>query len=257
MGARRIGKKPARQLPAAPGWLTRRLLGGALLLASVGGGLGLGLWRLAQPDTLPIRQVQVQGEFRYLQRPALYAALGELTQGGFFTVDVRALKQAAESLPWVESASVRRVWPDTLRIGIQEQIPLARWQAGGMVNRHGALVPVADTGGLAGLPLFSGPQGTAKMLAERYQQLSQALSGIGLGVTTLELSQRRAWRVELNNGTHLLLGRALSAAQLARFTAAYQTVLAKRLGQIRSVDLRYTNGFAVRWKAGDGEAGLG
>lgn len=247
MGARRNVKKPTPKQPKLESWLTRRLLGGVLLVSVVGGLLGFAVWQLAQTDTLPIQQVQVKGEFVYLDTQNLYQAVGDLASAGFFNVDVRAVKQAAESLPWVESASVRRIWPDTLRIDIREQIPLARWQAGGMVNRHGEVVLVGTTEALVDLPLFSGPEGAAKMLAERYQHLSTSLASIELAVTELVLNERRAWQVSLNNGMRLLLGRAALDVPLSRFVVAYKNVLEEKVGNIQSVDLRYTNGFAVRW----------
>lgn len=257
MGARRIVKKAsvkkARAKKAAPskvdGWLTRRLLGGALVVGVLGGLLGFTVWNLGQPDTLPIQQVQVNGEFRYLDKQKLYREIADLANAGFFNVDVRAVKQAAEAMPWVDSASVRRIWPDTLRVDIREQIPLARWQAGGMVNRHGNVVRVAEEDALQSLPLFSGPEGTAKMLAERYQYISAPMADAELAVVALTLSDRRAWRVSLSNGIQLLLGRATRDAQLSRFVSAYNSVLAEKQASIRSVDLRYTNGFAVRWQS--------
>jgi cell division protein FtsQ len=249
MGARRIAKKKqvAKQPQLSERWLTRRLLGGALLISVVGGFLGFTVWQLAQPNTLPIQQVQVKGEFVYLDQQGLYKAVGDLASAGFFNVDVRAVKQAAEAMPWVDSASVRRIWPDTLRIDIREQIPLARWQGGGMVNRHGEVVLVEAQQALADLPMFSGSAGTAKMLAQRYQSLSASLAKVELGVVALSLNERRAWRVTLNNGVQLLLGKTTPDSQLLRFVAAYKDVLAEKVEKIHSVDLRYTNGFAVRW----------
>ena len=100
MGARRkiqkIQKKSLRE--RLPGWLNRRLVGAAILSSVLGVGLGAGSWLLAQPDTLPIKRVKVEGEFRHLAEQDVYNALGELTSGGFFNVDVHAVKQAAESL---------------------------------------------------------------------------------------------------------------------------------------------------------------
>ncbi len=254
MGARRIEKKTRVKKVRSPvkpmfeRWLTRRLLGGVLLFGGLGGLSGFAVWQLAQPDTLPIQQVKVKGEFRYLDKQDLYKAIGDLASAGFFNVDVRAVKQAAEAMPWVDSASVRRIWPDMLRIDIREQIPLARWQGGGMVNRHGDVVSVVATGALDDLPVFNGPEGTAKILAKRYQLLSVPLAKMELTVMTLTLSERRAWQVSLDTGMHLLFGRAMLDTQLSRFANAYSSVPAEKLENIQSVDLRYTNGFAVRWK---------
>jgi len=263
MGARRIEKKANVKKPRSPvkpmfeRWLTRRLLGGVLLFGGLGGLSGFTLWQLAQPDTLPIRQVQVTGEFVYLDKQNLYKAIGDLANAGFFNVNVRAVKQAAETLPWVEGASVRRVWPDTLRIDIREQIPLARWQGGGMVNRHGDVVPLETMDALRDFPVFNGPEGTAKILAKRYQSLSASLAKMKLAVVALTLSERRAWRVSLDNGMQLLFGRAMLDTQMLRFATAYDSVPVEKRENIQSVDLRYTNGFAVRWKTPVNKSKLG
>ncbi|MCF6337337.1 MAG: FtsQ-type POTRA domain-containing protein [Gammaproteobacteria bacterium] len=263
MGAKRIVKKPGVKKTRSPAkpmverWLTRRLLGGVLLFGGLGSLLGFTVWQLAQPDTLPIQQVQVKGEFVYLDKKDLYKAIGDLANAGFFNVNVRAVKQAAETMPWVDSASVRRIWPDTLHIDIREQIPLARWQGGGMVNRHGDVVPLATTDLLRDLPVFNGPEGTAKILAERYQLLSVPLEKMELTVVALSLSERRAWQVSLDNGMHLLFGRAMADTQLSRFTNVYYSMPIEKLKNIQSVDLRYTNGFAVRWKTPVNKSKLG
>ena len=258
MGARRIEKKPQKkplrvQLNLRrPAWLTPRLVGGVLLVGLTGGLLGAGGWWVAQPTTLPIERVQVEGEFRYLAREDVYSALGDLASGGFFNVDVRAIKQATESLPWVDSASVRRVWPGTLTVAVVEQQPLARWSDNQVVNARGELFAPPLQGLPDSLPAFFGPEGTAQMVAERYQQLATQLSRIGLGLTELQLNSRRAWELRLNNGLVLKLGRTVNTAQLERFAVVYPTVLAEKVAQMESVDLRYTNGFAVRWKASAG-----
>jgi cell division protein FtsQ len=260
MGARRIVKKTSAKkvsvkkasqprVSFVQRWLTRRVLGATILLGTLGSLTGFTLWQLAQPDTLPIQQVKVNGEFVYLDKKDLYQAVAGLANAGFFNVDVRAVKEAAEAMPWVHSASVRRIWPDTLRIDIHEQIPLARWQAGGIVNRHGEVVAVTEMKALSDFPVFSGPEGTARILAKRYQLLSLPLAELKLNIAALSLSKRRAWKVSLNNGINLLLGRAVRETQLTRFVSAYNNVLSKNVEKIKSVDLRYTNGFAVSWQA--------
>ena len=123
MGARRVvakNKKPMVTLPtwSRPIWLTRRLLGGTILLSAISGAFGFSTWHLLQPDTLPIDRVQVKGAFQHLVKKDLYAAIGDLANNGFFSVDVRAVKQAAENLAWVDRASVRRVWPNILQVEI-------------------------------------------------------------------------------------------------------------------------------------------
>ena len=259
MGAKRSAKKKVVK-KAAPNWLTRRLLGAVILMGVVGSSLSLAAWRLAQPETLPIQTVQVEGEFRYFAKENLYTAIGDLANGGFFNVDVRAVKQAAEDMAWIDRASVRRIWPDTLRIEIVEQVPLALWvenKEGGesqekgknkMVNMRGELFQPPAKKLPKGLPFFMGPEGAEELLAKRYQQLSRMFVNTGLGVARLTLSDRRAWQMTMNNGLKIVLGRTMKDEQLQRFVSAYTDVIADKVQNVWSIDLRYTNGFAVRWK---------
>lgn len=250
MGARKktatVRKKPLQR--RWPAWFNRRFVGVVILASVAGAGLGFGTWLLGQPDTLPIKLVKVEGEFRYLAEQDVYHALGELTSGGFFNVDVRAVKQAAESLQWIDSASVRRQWPSTLQIDITEQVPLARWGKDKVINVRGELFQPPVQGLSDTLPVFSGPQGTEEKVARQYQALSRFLASVGLHIEELRLSQRRAWDLQLNNGLKLLLGRPASEERIGRFVTAYPKVLKEKVAQMHSIDLRYTNGFAVSWK---------
>lgn len=252
MGARR--KLPARKprkmglTERLPGWFNQRLFGAALLVLVVGAPSGLGIWVLAQPGTLPIRSVKVEGEFRYLKQQDIYKALGGLASGGFFNVDVRAVKEAAESLPWVDSASVRRTWPDTLRLEITEQVPLAKWGENKIVNVRGELFQPPSKGLPENLPKFVGPPGTGQKVAENFQSLSIKMKKIDLQISELKLTERRSWHLRLVNGLHLLLGKGINDERLERFISAYPKLLGEKNVQVDSVDLRYTNGFAVRWK---------
>lgn len=245
MGARRKAATKTAPRWQRPAWFKPRLLGAGVLVILLGSGLGLGGWRLAQPDTLPIRRVQVEGEFHYLDRQALNAAIGGVASGGFFNVDVRAVKKAAEAVEWVDRASVRRIWPDTLQVDIQEQEPVARWGGQQLMNVRGELFAPKQQPG--NLPRLEGPEGTAPQVAARYQWLAGLLAPLGLRIAELRQSSRRAWDVTLDNGLHLLLGRSPDETQVARFTAAYPRLLAERVASVEVLDLRYTNGFAVRW----------
>jgi cell division protein FtsQ len=62
----------------------------------------------------------------------------------------------------------------------------------------------------------------------------------------VRVSPRRAWQLRLDNGLTLELGREQIEARLARFVGAYDRTLGRLGRRIEHVDLRYSNGFAVR-----------
>lgn len=203
--------------------------------------------RLLDPNTLPIRKVQIQGHFQHLTTQRLQEAVSRQVGGGFFSVDVHGIQAAAQALPWVDTAAVRRVWPDTVRIRIEEQVPLSTWNETALLNRRGDVFTPPRAQFPADLPALFGSVGTQDMLLDNYLVLQETLQKLGLVVDVLARDERGAWQVDLGNGLRLRVGRGDYANRLKRFIAVYSSVLAPRLEQIESVDLRYTNGFALRW----------
>ena len=77
--------------------------------------------KLQAPATLPIRNVHFISRLQHLSQEELKRAVVSSLKGGFFSVDLERIEHALEALPWVDTASVRRQWPDTLLIKIIEQ----------------------------------------------------------------------------------------------------------------------------------------
>jgi cell division protein FtsQ len=224
-----------------------RLVTGVVLAGAVLGATLWGAQRLADPGTLPIRSVRIQGKFQHLDTAQLQEAVSGTVTGGFFTVDVAAVKAAAHSVPWADQVSVRRIWPDTLLIQVVEQVPLARWGEDGLVNVRGERFAVSSQTIPQGLPELRGPVGLEGAITATYYEMGKALAPAGLEIARLMQDERRAWRITLDNGIELKLGRNHAFEHLLRLVRVYPGVLAERAVAIREIDLRYTNGFAVRW----------
>ena len=189
-----------------------------------------------------LREVVVNGELEHATRGQLQQVVRQL-KGNFFTLDLNQARSGFEKLPWVRSVSLRRQWPDRLEVVLEEQVVLARWESGGLVNTHGEVFP-GETD--RSLPLFSGPAGGAPDIARQYLMFSRELAPINLKPLQVQMSQRRAWQVWLDNGLLLVLGREHSEARLKKFVAAYNNTIGRLLWQPAYADLRYDNGFALR-----------
>ena len=72
-----------------------------------------------------IRQIQLRGDLRYLDADSLAHGLSTRFSGSYLDATLVEVISEVESHPWIESASARRVWPDTLLIEITEQRPVA------------------------------------------------------------------------------------------------------------------------------------
>jgi cell division protein FtsQ len=205
---------------------------------------------LADPATLPIKQVRIEGEFRQLSTAALQALVKHKVRGGFFNINVTAVKDAVMAEPWVRGVSVHRVWPDSLRVSVKEQIAVARWGDTDLLNSKGKLFSPEKKSFPIGLPVLRGPNGTEELVMAKYTQLKQSLSAQGLNVVLLQLNERRSWMFELDNSIQVIIGRSEFNDRVKRFIEYVPAGYVSRYLQIKQVDMRYTNGFAVSWRQG-------
>lgn len=203
---------------------------------------------LSHPDTLPIKQVRVEGDFTRLSPVDLQLLVTDKVRGGFFNLDVDAVRLALLAEPWVSEVTVKRIWPDALRVIVIEQIPVVRWKDSGLLNSSGEYF-APDLATIPGeLPLLSGPAGTELNLLNRFNAMQERVQLIGFKVVSMTLNERRAWSFQLNNGIKVVLGRRDFEERLNRFLTLIPTTISGRIKQTESIDMRYTNGFSIRWK---------
>jgi cell division protein FtsQ len=229
----------------------------ALALATVVGsvaGLTLMLHWMKDPYHWPVRTVDVEGRFVHLQQARLLGELAPLAEQGFFAAQVGAMQERLQQMPWVEQVSVRRVWPDRLSVQVREQQAIAHWGEHGLLNPRAQVFEPEAPVELPGLPHFDGPDGHQTRVLEMYQQMLGILQPLQLGIDSLELDARRTWRVQLSNGLTVEVGRNDPVERVTRFVRVYPAILAAGEGRVVAVDLRYSNGFAVRWQPVDEEA---
>ncbi len=203
-----------------------------------------------QNSVLPILHVTVEGDFIHVDKASLVKAVTPFATGSFVSVDVASLREAGEKLPWVKQIQVRRVWPDSLHLIVEEQVAVARWKDKWLVNNKGETFLTTKNEIPAGLAVLDGPQNSHEIVVQRYQVMANELARQGLVIKHLEMDQRRAWKMTLSNGIKVVLGRANSEKRFTRFIRIYQNELQKYKAQIEVMDMRYTNGFAVIWKQG-------
>jgi len=225
-----------------------RTINGLVLITILLAMMSLAKHWLSDPYRFPLEVVEVKGDFRYLDKQRLQDAVASHVEGGFFTVDVNAIRTAAEQLPWVYKAAVKRVWPATLRISIEEQQAIARWDEQGFLNMNGEPFYPEASSLVLPLPSLAGPEGHELKVLENYQRVTQTLAPLGIQVSRMELDSRRAWHLQVGNGVLLELGRVDTRERLQRFIRAYPTVFAARIEELKRVDLRYSNGFSVNWQ---------
>lgn len=120
--------------------------------------------------------------------------------------DADAALNRVRQLPWVADASVRKVYPETLEIKIDEREPFAVWQQGSdlsIIGAHGNIIVPYDGGKFRLLPLVvgygAGPR-AAQFIGQvaKYPELANRVRGYML------VAERR-WDLRLDNGVTIKL----------------------------------------------------
>lgn len=221
-----------------------------LLMASAAIGYALVLLFTRMP-VLPLQSITLTRAPAHLTSAQIEDAARRAVTGSFLTTDIDRARSVFEGLPWVRQANVRRVWPGSLEVDLEEHEAVARWWTADntpprMVNAQGELFPAEHE---SALPLFVGSDDKAAGMLTRHVEWTGLLAPMDRRIRKLVLTRREAWQVQLDDGTRLELGREDDKHPLTERLARYVNTQAdlRQGGQkVIYADLRYTNGYAVR-----------
>lgn len=219
----------------------------------------VGLLEVRKPTTFPMTVIQIHGDLMGTQQAEIQERLAFVLDSGFFSVDIRECQSRLMQLPWVESVTIKRQWPNTLFVHIKEYQPLAYWGEQAVLNTFGDIIEdemVQSIELTDDFPHFYGPEGSEKTLLNQYISFLTELAPLGLGIKTLRLTPEMSWQLELDGGLLIHLGRQDLEERLGRFVMSYKSILTNKISRIAYVDLRYTNGVAIGWKTGVKEKNL-
>lgn len=240
------------------------------LLAAVGAGGWYG-WRQAGPEVLAwadqffeIKVVEITRTERIPREDVL--AMLDLEPGrGLLLVDVVQAQRSLETHPWIRRAVVRRVFPDTLVVELDEREPVAVLKTGTggrafLLDREGKLisegVPAADEG----LPILTGVDYAAAILgtgdtAARVRAgiaLAGLLDRSGVGRTEVDL-RRPGDMVAYYSGLRLRFGEGDLGDKVERYRQVSDRVADRWAVQAKAspaqqveVDLRFQDKVIVR-----------
>jgi len=222
-------------------------------------GLVLGAIALNRVVRLPVfslRAIHVEGDVVRNSVSTIRANAAPKVAGNFFTTDLQSDKRAFESVPWVRQAVVRRIWPNRLAVRLEEHRPAAVWGNDSandrLVNSYGEVFE-ANLGDVEddSLPTLSGPEGSAGHMLAMLGQLRPVFERLDAHIEGLSLSGRGSWRVELDTGAEVELGRGTDEEVLARtgrFVGTVTQVTSRYQRPLDYADLRHNEGYAVRLK---------
>jgi len=233
-------------------WLKNLLFVG-IMVSLLGGFL---LW-LTSPYIFPITTVRIEGHTK-TSPEMLKTVITAYTIGGFFRLDVQAIRSVVLKSPWVKEVEVQRLWMDTLLIRLQEYHAVALWQPIAeneimAIDQEGFLFKPPTQ--LSNIPILTGTSNNITDMLADYLTLKTWLEAVNLQILEFGCSTRQAWYMTLSNKIKLLLGRGDPKIGVKRFLSVYQRIVPtaflnhtqhKQEGIVMSVDLRYTDGIAIK-----------
>lgn len=199
-------------------------------------------------DRWPIQRLQLTAEFQRVNADQIRSAVAPHLGRGYFALDLPAVHAAAASLPWAAEVEVRKRWPDVLEIRLVEHRAVARWGEDRLVSDRGGLFAAPGGEVVQGLPELAGPDDRLDEVLAFHAAASRVLAASGLGLQGVRLSQRGSWSLVLGDGGRVMLGRSDTLPRLRRLARHLPALLAADGRPLERADLRYSNGFALRWQ---------
>jgi cell division protein FtsQ len=183
---------------------------------------------------------------QHVSREEVLAIAGVTDHTSLLFLDVEAARERLKTNPWVADATVLKLYPGELQIGITEREPFALWQ------KEGRISVIADDGTvlepyvaprLLRLPLVVGRGAETK--AKEFLALVGRYPEIGAQVRASVLIGERRWNLRLKNGLDVRLPEDGIGPALERLVALDREVkLISR--DIASIDLRLPDRVTVR-----------
>jgi cell division protein FtsQ len=192
-----------------------------------------------------ISSIALTGE-RHVSREEILSAAGVTGTTSLLFFDVEEARDRLKTNPWIADATVLKLYPDRLQIGIKEREAFALWQKAGRVSvvaGDGTELEPYVNPRLIRLPLVVGLGAAARAkeflaLLDRYPELRDQVRASVL------ISERR-WNLRLRNGLDIRLPEIDVEQALATLVALDKD---KKLlsRDIAAIDLRLPDRVTVR-----------
>jgi cell division protein FtsQ len=152
-----------------------------------------------------IASIALSGE-RHVSREEVLAAAGVTGTTSLLFFDVEAARDRLKSNPWIADATVLKLYPDRLQIGIKEREAFALWQQAGRVSviaGDGTVLEPYVNPRLLRLPLVVGVGAAAR--AKEILALLDGYPDLRDQVRASVLVAERRWNLRLRNGLDIRL----------------------------------------------------
>jgi len=240
-----VKEKKAKPKLAMPEFVAPTITVAAVLSLCIAGWMMLA----RAPSFWPVKQIATIGKLEHVTQQQLIDILAIENSTGMLTVDLQNIRQKTLQLPWVKSVDVRKDWPDTLTFFLEEYQPIA------LINKHylteqGSLIEKGSY--VYNQPILTLAIENKKIireidlvaLVENIGDLQERLNGHQLKIERMTISESNSWLISIENKFVIKAGRRHQMKRIENFLDVYAEIQNKN--KLESIDLRYSNGLAVK-----------
>ena len=149
-----------------------------------------------------------------------------------------------------------------MHISVTESAGLAKWSGltvGSTVSIE-ELLNLPPQREFKLVPVLSGPIGKKQDVLNTYLKADRRLWPLGLEIVEVRLDESRDWKFKIATSRstdakdfYLVVGPKNPMTQVDDFVVVFELALRNQVNRLQSIDLRYPNGLAVKWKSQDDE----
>ncbi len=184
----------------------------------------------------------------HLDQQEIQDMLSPLVSQGFFSINVEYIRDRLLQMPWVSDLYVRRVWPDQIEVTVIERNAVAQWNDTSLLSTGGDLFsPKSKLIPMIYLNLQV-QKGQQIIMLQYFKYINRLLLPLHAKISSLELTPDFTWKLKLDNGITLQIGHKDILTRLSHFVKVYPKIIGEHTTDVDYIDLRYSNGVAVRWK---------
>lgn len=168
---------------------------------------------------LGLTEVTLKGQ-RMTRDTEIYDQLELKQSRSIWLLDTEAARKRVEQLPWVQSAVLKRIYPDRLHIDIVERLPQAIWNDGRrtvLLDTDGKILGPAAQSQWTQLPVVFGADANSHV--GRIVAMTNLIPALKDRIGLFEWTAKRRWTLHLKSGRQVLLpagGEHLGLQQLTR-----------------------------------------
>lgn len=203
---------------------------------------------LLQTANKPVNKLELANTLEHVSQKEIEGQIAPWFPEGFMYIDINAIQKKLEDMVLVAEVKVEKVWPDTLKINITEERPVAVWNGKSMLSEKGDILPVALKQLM--LPKLNGTDTESKLVMQHFLLFNRWGKRHQLNLLGLHHSSA-GWKLEYEQGLHIWLDNNKAMKGLQQLEHVINQF---QLPQIKRIDLRYEQGFAVTWKDASNQA---